>query len=65
MYDSIGPDNTVKRRQCGLDLRFFHRFEMELLLRAVGLTVRSVYSDYDRSEYRTDGDRMLVIASRE
>lgn len=65
MYDSIGPDNTVKRRQCGLDLRFFHRFEMELLLRGAGLTVRSVYSDYGRSEYRIDGDRMLIIASRE
>ena len=39
MYDSIGPDDTVKRRQSGYDLRFFFRFEMELLLRAAGLTV--------------------------
>ena len=52
MYDSVGPDNSVKRRQSGYDLRFFFRFEMELLLRAAGLTVRSVYSDYDRSEYK-------------
>ena len=65
MYDSVGPDNSVKRRQSGYDLRFFFRFEMELLLRAAGLTVRSVYSDYDRSEYKIDGDRMLFIASRE
>ena len=65
MYDSIGPDDTVKRRQSGYDLRFFFRFEMELLLRTAGLTVRSVYSDYDRSEYKIDGERMLFIASRE
>ena len=65
MYDSVGADNSVKRRQTGYDLRFFFRFEMELLLRAAGLTVRSVYSDYDRSEYKIDGHRMLFIASRE
>ena len=65
MYDSVGSDDSVKRRQSGYDLRFFFRFELELLLRGAGLNVQSVYSDYDRSEYTMNGERMLIIASRD
>ena len=65
MYDTVASDDSVKRRQSGYDLRYFFRFEMELLLRGAGLTVQSVYSDYHRSEFSIAGDRMLVIASRD
>ena len=65
MYDSTAPDETVKRRQSSYDLRYFSRFELELMLRAAGLSVQSEYSDYRRSEYSFSGERLLILASRE
>ena len=64
MYDYVATDASVKRRQSGYRLRYFFRFEMELLLRNAGFQVKNIYSDYHRSEYIVDGERMLFIAAR-
>ena len=64
IYDAVNPDGGIKRRQSTFDVRYVYRFELELLLRSAGLALTGIYSDYRRSPYQADGDRMVVVATR-
>jgi hypothetical protein len=45
-----------------LRLRWFTRFELELLLGSAGWQLDELYGDYDLSPYDGSSDRLLVVA---
>ena len=63
-YESTGEDGLVRRRTSEHQLRYLYRFEVEYLLRLVGLAVADVYGDYDLGPLTNSSERMIVIARR-
>ena len=63
-YDEIAEDGTVRRRTASLELRYFGRFELELLLERAGLRVEALYGDYDLAPYTGDAGRLVAVAAR-
>jgi SAM-dependent methyltransferase len=64
LYDEVAEDGTVRRRTSGLELRYFGRFELELLLDHAGLVVEALYGAYDLVPYGGGSDRMIAVAAR-
>ena len=63
-YDEVAEDGTVRRRTSGLELRYFGRFELELLLDSADLVIQALFGGYDLSPYSGDGDRLIAVAAR-
>jgi SAM-dependent methyltransferase len=63
-YDEVAEDGTLQRTTSGLELRYFGRFELELLLERAGLVVEAIYGGYDLAPFRGDSDRLIVVAAR-
>ncbi len=63
-YDVVAEDGIVRRRTTGLELRYFGRFELELLLERAGLVVEALYGGYDLSPYGAESDRLIAVAAR-
>jgi SAM-dependent methyltransferase len=61
VYDLTDSDGVVHRKVWKFPVRYLWRFEAELLLEKAGLEVEAIYGDYERSEFRHDGE-MLFIA---
>lgn len=53
-----------RRRLAAFELRYVHRYEMELLLKQAGLKLEGVYGSYDLEPYESDSPRMISVASR-
>ncbi len=64
LYESVGDDGTVRRRQSEHLLRYVGRWELEYLLEASGLTLVDLYGDYDLSPLSGGSERMIAIARR-
>ena len=64
IYDLLGKDGALRRRQSEHLLRYVYRFEIEYLLRFAGLALSDVYGDYDLGPLTNGSDRMVVIARR-
>jgi SAM-dependent methyltransferase len=62
--DTVGTDGLVRRQTTELSLRWFHRFELERLLRANGFAVHSVFGDFDGSDYADGSPQLIVLARR-
>jgi hypothetical protein len=62
-YDLVDKDGNLKRKVWKFPVRYLWRFETELLLEKAGLEVEAIYGDYERSEFRHDGE-MLFIARK-
>jgi SAM-dependent methyltransferase len=62
LYDVRAADGSVRRWVCPLDLRYYHRHELELLLARAGFQVESVYGSYAMDDLRADSARLLLIA---
>jgi len=62
-YDLVDKDGNLKRKIWKFPVRYLWRFETELLLEKAGLEVEAIYGDYERSEFRYDGE-MLFIARK-
>jgi hypothetical protein len=45
-----------------LRLRWFTRFELELLLQSTGWQVEELYGNYDLEPYGPSSDRLVVVA---
>jgi hypothetical protein len=43
-------------------LRWFTRFELELLLQNAGWQVDELYGNYNMEPYGADSDRILIVA---
>ncbi|TKJ44328.1 SAM-dependent methyltransferase [candidate division TA06 bacterium B3_TA06] len=63
IYDWTDKDGNLRRKVWRFPVRYLWRFEAELLLEKAGLEVEVLYGDYERSEFRHDGE-MLFIARK-
>jgi SAM-dependent methyltransferase len=62
LYDETGLDGVVRRTVVELELRYFARFELELLLERAGFVVEAVFGDYDLSPFGSASERLIVVA---
>jgi SAM-dependent methyltransferase len=61
-YDEQDERGYLRRSMVELRLRWFTRFELELLLQSAGWQVDELYGNYDLDPYGPDSDRLLVVA---
>lgn len=61
-YDEQDEAGYLKRSMVELRLRWFTRFELELLLETAGWRVEELYGSYDLATYGAQSDRLLVVA---
>lgn len=62
-YDEVTADRLVRRTVAELRLRYFFRFELELLLRQAGLAVEELYGSYDLDPYGAESERLIAVAA--
>lgn len=62
MYDQVQPDGVVKRTAVNFTLRYFFRYEVELLLDKAGFEVEGLYGSYELDAYEDPCERMLFVA---
>ncbi|MFC1975710.1 methyltransferase domain-containing protein, partial [Chloroflexota bacterium] len=58
ILDEIDQEGLVRRKQIPFSLRFVYRYEMELLLRASGFAVETVYGSYQLEPFDRHSPRM-------
>jgi SAM-dependent methyltransferase len=63
-YDEQDERGYLKRSMVELRLRWFTRFELELLLDTAGWQVQELYGSYDLAGFGPNSDRLLVVAVR-
>jgi SAM-dependent methyltransferase len=61
-YDEQDERGYLRRSMVELQLRWFTRFELELLLQSAGWQVDEVYGNYDLAPFGPDSERLIVIA---
>jgi SAM-dependent methyltransferase len=61
-YDVHKQGEAVRRTITSTQLYLFERNEAELLLEQAGFTVKSVYGNYDLSQYEHSSPRMIFVA---
>lgn len=61
MYDLLGTDGLLRRRQSEHLLRYVYRYEAEYLAHLAGLRVTNVYGDYELGPLDNGSERMVVI----
>jgi SAM-dependent methyltransferase len=62
-YDEQDERGFLRRSTVELKLRWFTRFELELLLQTAGWTVDEVYGNYALDDFGPDSDRLIVVAN--
>jgi SAM-dependent methyltransferase len=62
-YDEQDERGYLRRNTVDLKLRWFTRFELELLLESAGWHVDELYGNHDLAPFGPDSDRLLVVAS--
>jgi SAM-dependent methyltransferase len=63
-YDDVQEDGTVRRTTTALALRYFGRFELELLLERAGFAPEAFYGSYDLAPFGMGSERLIAVASR-
>ena len=61
-YDEQDERGYLRRSTVELRLRWFTRFELELLLQSAGWQVDELYGNYDLEPYGPTSDRLLIVA---
>ncbi len=62
-YDEQDERGYLRRSMVELKLRWFTRFELELLLQTADWQVDELYGDYDLSEFGPSSERLIVVAT--
>lgn len=62
IYERSESDGSVRRWTVEYSLRYAFPFELDLLMRAVGLQVQARYGDYELAPFRADSPRQIVVA---
>ncbi|MCL4301088.1 MAG: class I SAM-dependent methyltransferase [Anaerolineae bacterium] len=65
ILDEIGEEGLVRRVQLPFSLRFVYRYEMELLLRASGFSVETIYGSYDLEPFHSHSQKMIFAARKD
>ena len=63
-YDEVGEDRLVRRSTVRLDLRYFGRYELELLLLQADLVPEAFYGSYDLAPFAAGSERLIAVAAR-
>lgn len=61
-YDEIDKGSHVQRTMTSFRIRYFFRYELELLLDKAGFAVETLYGSYDLEPYQDDSERMIFVA---
>jgi hypothetical protein len=61
-YDEQDGRGFLKRSMAEFRLRWFTRFELELLLQTAGWQVEEVYGSYDLEPYGSNSERILIVS---
>jgi SAM-dependent methyltransferase len=61
-YDEQDERGYLRRSMVELQLRWFTRFELELLLQSAGWQVDEVYGNYELAPFGPASDRLIVVA---
>jgi SAM-dependent methyltransferase len=61
-YDEQDLGGYLRRSMVELKLRWFTRFELELLLEKAGWRADEVYGNYELAPFGPDSDRLIVVA---
>jgi SAM-dependent methyltransferase len=61
-YDEQDERGYLRRSTVELRLRWFTRFELELLLQTAGWQIEELYGNYDLEPYGPQSDRLLIVA---
>jgi SAM-dependent methyltransferase len=61
-YDEQDESGYLKRSLVELRLRWFTRFELELLLQTAGWDIEEVYGGYDLAPFGPTSDRLVLVA---
>lgn len=61
-YDEQDERGYLRRTSVELRLRWFTRFELELLLQQAGWEIDELYGDYDLNPYGDSSERILAVA---
>lgn len=64
ILDEIDDEGLVRRVQIPISLRYFYRYEMELLLRASGFSVETIYGSYDLEPFQSHSSKMILVARK-
>ncbi len=64
ILDEIDEEGLVRRAQISFSLRFVYRYEMELLLRASGFTLETIYGSYELEPFHSHSPKMIFVAAR-
>jgi SAM-dependent methyltransferase len=65
ILDEIDPEGLVRRAQIPFSLRFVYRYEMELLLRASGFALETIYGSYELEPFDSHSPKMIFVARKE
>lgn len=61
-YDEVLESGAVKRVVARLSVRYFARFELELLLERSGFQVEALYGSYSLDPYGPTSERLIAVA---
>ncbi|MFZ5917873.1 MAG: class I SAM-dependent methyltransferase [Chloroflexota bacterium] len=61
-YDETDDAGLVHRCTASFEVRYFYRYELELLLDKAGLEVTALYGSYALDAYEDDSERMILVA---
>ncbi|MFN8455673.1 MAG: class I SAM-dependent methyltransferase [Anaerolineae bacterium] len=62
--DEIDEEGLVRRVQIPISLRYFYRYEVELLLRASGFSVETIYGNYNLEPFHSHSSKMIIVARK-
>jgi len=63
-YDLVWSDGSFSRLEESVRLRYFSRYEIELLLSTAGLQVESIHGDYGLDAFQDESPRLIVLAGK-
>lgn len=63
-YDEMFADGTLKRTVARLTLRYFYRYELQLLLERAGFSITDLYGSYYFDEYAAGSDKLIYICRK-
>jgi SAM-dependent methyltransferase len=62
IYDETDATGIVRRTSVELSVRYFARFELELLLERAGLEIEALFGDYELTPYHATAPRLIAVA---
>jgi len=64
IVDDVDGEGNVKRTLFPFTMRYFYRFELELLLRHAGFEVDEIYGSWDLDEFNGGSEKLIAVAQR-